>query len=258
MAYRKILYGYHIVHGELTIQEKERITVQNIFTTYLAGASYQALAEQLNTGNIPFSQESPFWNKHKIKRMLENPRYAGENGYPPIIDQDTFRQVQEKIAEKTRGQLPRRTELDRLWPKLRSGCCQARLFRTGGPGSRTGQVRLRCSTCGNVFVVSKEELLAQTARQLAVHEKPICKPYAPSAEAIRLANAIDRALEQPGNGKEALSRILQGASARYACCDDGVDATESQVQPGQIDWGRFERTVSYIMIGTDTTITVHF
>ena len=103
MAYRKILYGYHIVHGELTIQEKERITVQNIFTTYLAGASYQALAEQLNTGNIPFSQESPFWNKHKIKRMLENPRYAGENGYPPIIDQDTFRQVQEKIAEKTRG-----------------------------------------------------------------------------------------------------------------------------------------------------------
>ena len=100
MTNRKILYGYQIVHGDLVIQEEERLTVQNVFTTYLAGLSYQALADRMNADNIPFSQESPLWNKHKIKRMLENPRYAGENGYPPIIDQDTFQQVQNKIAGK--------------------------------------------------------------------------------------------------------------------------------------------------------------
>ena len=100
MANRKILYGYQIIHGDLVIQEEERLTVQNVFTTYLAGLSYQALADRMNADNIPFSQESPLWNKHKIKRMLENPRYAGENGYPSIIDQDTFQQVQNKIAEK--------------------------------------------------------------------------------------------------------------------------------------------------------------
>ena len=243
---------------EEVIQEEERLTVQNIFTTYLAGLSYQALADRMNADNIPFSQESPLWNKHKIKRMLENSRYAGENGYPSIIDQDIFRQVQEKIAEKTNGQLPHRTEADRLWPKLHSGCCQALLFRIGGPIGHTGQIRLRCSACGNAFTIGKEELLAQTARQLAEHEKPICKPYAPSAEVVRLANAINRALEQPGDGKEALSHILQGASARYACCDDGMDTAESQTQPDQIDWERFERTVSHIIIGTDNAITVHF
>lgn len=258
MTNRKILYGYQIIHGDLVIQEEERLTVQNIFTTYLAGLSYQALADRMNADNIPFSQESPLWNKHKIKRMLENSRYAGGNGYPPIIDQDTFRQVQEKIAEKTKGQLPNRTEADRLWPKLRSGCCQARLFRIGGLGGHSGQIRLRCSACGNTFTIGKEELLAQTARQLAVHEKPICKPYAPSAEAVRLANAIDRALEQHGDGKEVLSCILQGASARYACCDDGVAADESQLQTGQINWDRFERTVSHIIIEMDGTVTMHF
>ena len=42
MANRKILYGYQIIHGDLVIQEEERLTVQNIFTTYLAGLSYQA------------------------------------------------------------------------------------------------------------------------------------------------------------------------------------------------------------------------
>lgn len=58
--------------------------------------------------------------------------------------------------------------------------------------------------------------------------------------------------------KEALSHILQGAAARYACCDDGVDTAVSQTQPDQIDWERFERTVSHIIIGTDNAITVHF
>ena len=57
---------------------------------------------------------------------------------------------------------------------------------------------------------------------------------------------------------KSLSRILQGASARYACCDDGVDAAKSQAQPNQIDWDHFERTVSHIIIGTDNVITVHF
>ncbi len=32
----------------------------------------------------------------------------------------------------------------------------------------------------------------------------------------------------------------------------------SQTQPDQIDWERFERTVSHIIIGTDNAITVHF
>lgn len=119
MTNRKILYGYQIVHGDLVIQEEERLTVQNVFTTYLAGLSYQALADRMNADNIPFSQESPLWNKHKIKRMLENSRYAGENGYPSIIDQDTFQQVQNKIADKASGKLPRRTESDGLGRKLK-------------------------------------------------------------------------------------------------------------------------------------------
>lgn len=52
MANRKILYGYQIIHGDLVIQEEERLTVQNVFTTYLAGLSYQALADRMNADNI--------------------------------------------------------------------------------------------------------------------------------------------------------------------------------------------------------------
>ena len=34
MANRKILYGYQIIHGDLVIQEEERLTVQ-LFKIYL-------------------------------------------------------------------------------------------------------------------------------------------------------------------------------------------------------------------------------
>lgn len=256
MVNRKMLYGYKMDHGDIVIHREEKIIVHQVFTEYLAGLSYQKLSDELNADHIPYCQEAPEWNKHKVKRVLENPRYTGRDGYPPMIDMDTFRQVQAKISEKSAGQVSRRTETDALWPKLRSGCCHTRLLRPGGKSN--GLIRLKCDTCNAAIAVRMDELLAQTARQLAAHEKPICKPYAPSAEAVRLANAINRALEQPGDGKEALSHILQGAAARYACCDDGVDMAVSQTQPDQIDWERFERTVSHIIIGTDNAITVHF
>ena len=131
MAKRKILYGYQIMHGDLVIQEEECLTVQNVFTSYLAGLSYQTLADRMNADNIPFSQESPLWNKHKIKRMLENSRYAGENGYPPIIDQDTFQQVQEAPDRRAK----------RIYRKSSSEmfCLQQRIcYREGGTACADG------------------------------------------------------------------------------------------------------------------------
>ena len=103
MTNRKNLYGYHIENGELAIVPKEVEIVQRIATLYIAGGSYQSIAETLNGDGNPFSTEAPLWNKHKVKRLLENPRYTGQNGYPAIIDTKTFQAVQRMIREKTAG-----------------------------------------------------------------------------------------------------------------------------------------------------------
>lgn len=100
MTKRKILYGYKIKDGELRIYEDEAVVVRRGFTTYLTGLSYQRLADSLNADHIPFCQEAPIWNKHKVKRMLEDPRYTGSDGYPQIVDAETFQQVQAKILGK--------------------------------------------------------------------------------------------------------------------------------------------------------------
>ena len=84
MINRKILYGYRIRNGILEIVPEEQQTVKRIFTLYNAGASYQGISDALNQGNIPYSQEVPLWNKHKVKRLLENPRYTDQDDYPAI------------------------------------------------------------------------------------------------------------------------------------------------------------------------------
>ena len=84
MAKRKMLYGYLIRNGELTVKADEAITVKRIFNDYLEGLSYQAIAEMLNEEKIPYSLEVADWNKHKVKRLLENSRYTGEKNTQPL------------------------------------------------------------------------------------------------------------------------------------------------------------------------------
>ena len=53
MSYRKILYGYQIQNGELTLVPEEAAVVNRIAGLYLDGLSYQKLADLLNQKNIP-------------------------------------------------------------------------------------------------------------------------------------------------------------------------------------------------------------
>ena len=100
MSKRKLLYGYQIQNGELTVVKAEAAVVARVASLYLEGLSYQKLADLLNQEHIPFSKEVPVWDKHKVKRLLENPRYTGQNGYPGILDTETFQCVQSRIQEK--------------------------------------------------------------------------------------------------------------------------------------------------------------
>ena len=107
MINRKILYGYQIQNGEITVVEDEALVVRRVFSLYLDGLSYQRISDTLNGEEIPFCREAPVWNKHKVKRLLENPRYAGRDGYPPILEDGVFRETQSHIRGKTAGYAPR-------------------------------------------------------------------------------------------------------------------------------------------------------
>ena len=133
MINRKVLYGYQIQNGALEIVPEEQRTVSMVFTLYNAGASYQAISDALNRQGVPYCPEVPLWNKHKVKRLLENPRYTGKEGYPILVEADIFQAAQEKTAEKnvrrqSHGEKP---AIARLTPYFRC-TCGGKMTRLGG------------------------------------------------------------------------------------------------------------------------------
>ena len=257
MTNRKNLYGYRIENGALVVVPQEAEIVERIHTLYLSGASYQTIAEDLNGDGIPYSAEVPQWNKHKVKRLLENPRYTGMDGYPAILDKTAFRAVQEQIRSKTAGYTfkAKRPALG-LVQYLRCPCGGA-LQRIGGTTRRKDTLYLKCAVCGTRVTILDDVLLAQTARQMMEHDHLAEQPYTPSAEVIRLTNAVNRGLEHPSAPENVVSLILQGVSARYDCCSAPIEQ-ESNYRLSEVDLKRFGQTVSHIIITGNLDVTVHF
>ncbi len=256
MTKRKILYGYRIERGELTIQEREAIVVKRIVTLYIDGLSYQKISDTLNADGVPFSAENPLWNKHKVKRLLENPRYAGTDGYPATIDGTDFQAIQRKIMSKTEGciKADARPAL-RMMEYLRCACGGS-FHRTAGPSRRKDTLYLKCGSCGKQFKILDSDLLSQISTQMADHNAPTEKSYIPSGEVVRLTNAVNRGLEHPDHPEEIVTSILQGVSARYDCCPAPIES-DTFNRPAEVDFKHFGQAVSYIAI-SDGAIIVHF
>lgn len=89
MGNRKQPFGYRVVMGEIALHPQESKLVEYIFQQYLAGATYNTLVEELREQSIPYD-EGKLWNKNMVARILEDSRYTGERGYPPVIDREAL------------------------------------------------------------------------------------------------------------------------------------------------------------------------
>lgn len=87
---RYLPFGYMLRNGEIVINEREATLVRTAFAEYMDGASFAAIAETLQNTGVRYHADTSLWNKHMVKRMLENIRYAGTDDYPGIIKQALF------------------------------------------------------------------------------------------------------------------------------------------------------------------------
>ena len=250
---RKILYGYQIQNGELTAQPQEVEGVKKIFSLYLDGMTQQQIADSLNAGGFYYSVESPSWHRNRIMQALQNTRYMGEKGHPALIDRETFHMAQAM-----------RTERARKWgdhPAL----CLARLLLCGACGSNLRRIserqwrhtlRFHCDGCGMSVTIPDADLLAEVERQAAEYTPPADSAgYAPSEDAVRLTNAINRGLEKPERPEEVTVLIMQGIAARYACFPTQMTSTDMLRLVKEKD---YDQAIQYITITAENAVTVTF
>lgn len=112
---RKMVFGYHMELGDIVPSPNEVETVRYIYTRYLAGASFQCLANELNQKALPY-HTGKSWNKNMVARILEDSRYVGADLYPPIISAEQLQAVRERRRQNrtVSPPLPAQAELYKL------------------------------------------------------------------------------------------------------------------------------------------------
>ena len=112
---RKMVFGYRMELGDIVPSPNEAETVRYIYTRYLAGASFQCLANELNQKALPY-HTGKSWNKNMVARILEDDRYIGEKEFPALIPTEQFHAAQERRKEMCPEykQTPAQKELRKL------------------------------------------------------------------------------------------------------------------------------------------------
>lgn len=100
MEKRKLPFGYKMAIGKITIEQEESKIVQKLYQGYIVGSSLRDLTEKLQQQKVLY-KSGKVWNKNMVSRILQDTRYLGNTGYPPIITEVQFQKAKEKRAGKS-------------------------------------------------------------------------------------------------------------------------------------------------------------
>ena len=94
MNTRLIPYGYKMENGVLLVNDEEAEQVRRIFEMRVNDMGVYAIGKMLYEEQIPFFTDTRDKAIKKASAILYKPIYTGANGYPAIVDKDTFDKVQ--------------------------------------------------------------------------------------------------------------------------------------------------------------------
>ena len=235
MKNRRFPFGYEMQNGEIVINKTEANVVKRIFSDYTSGVSLAELADTLQKSRIEYLPCETGWNKSRIKRMLEDNRYLGNNTYPAIIEKALFQAAnseKESRCNLTENRIPSSDK-----PLIRmvacAGCGMPLFHRTDN--TRKANETWYCKTEGcssvklSVATVKQEicEILNQLIAQPVLVATGCTKNTEPSVELRRMENELERQLNALDFDPEALQKlILLCAAQKYSDAGDIQHITE--------------------------------
>lgn len=267
---RKTPFGYAIQGGALTACPAEAEAVKSIYALYLSGLSYSRIAEEMTRRGVHYHAHTPEWNKHMVKRILENQKYLGAGGYPRLIGDEDFLAAQH-LREDKNTYAPCPAFIEPIREKCRCGTCGARMARDT---KSHGRPRWLCesSACGNKRAIPDEDLrdvVAEQLRELARMPHLLSLP-APgketSLEPVRLQNEINHEFNRADASPEYLKvLILACATEKYNELPDPTpqyrlrrlqERLEDGAADGEILQELFNQAVRSVRMGRTGAITL--
>jgi len=271
---RALPFGYTIENGMRIIDSKEAETIQQIFTEYLNGATMSELAATMTRLQILYCEKRMDWNKNIIARILGNPRYAGADGFDPIIDMDVFKEVSRSKSDRTkRAIVADHSAIGIIRARILCGECEARMVRFYEKRNRIPVYwQCDCPNCRSRITLGDEILEGRIVdRMNLIIENPHllddADPYTiddlESQQRSKVTAELSRMCDTGHySDEQLLVTILENAQKRYALCPEShgialtaVSLAYSNSEPSEsLDTELFLKTVSNILLKPDGSI----
>jgi DNA invertase Pin-like site-specific DNA recombinase len=142
------LFGYKVADKRVVIDEEKAEVVRYIFNEYAKGTPKKIIVDEINKRGYRNTNGKPF-GLTAFQTAMTNSKYVGKNyyngvfspdSYPPIIDEDIFNKVQNRLASVRHAPATAKARIDyRLQGKGFCGHCGANLVGDGGT-SKSGKV----------------------------------------------------------------------------------------------------------------------
>ena len=273
---RTIPFGYGMKNGEITTNPKEVYAVVTIFDEYLNGKSLSEIANLMQYENIRYSEDSDYWNKNMVKRIIENEKYLGNDTYPQIIAENIFKQANEKRVRKATRLNLISDDLQELRNRTYCSECGHRFSRIGG-NSKYEHWDCRNPDCYRLEYRLTDQMIIGAV--LNVLNSAIANPsllesggdisiYSPTADIVRKQNEINHMTDSAqADFDRVKAEIFKLAVMKYDCCtyNDSPQKTDkikellkNHEQLNSLDIGLFKACVSRIWISHFCTIEVEF
>ena len=273
---RNIPFGYTMQKGEIIAEPTESQAVKDIYKLYLNGKSMSEIARQMSISQISYNGITFDWNKNMVKRILENEKYLGKDGYPALIDSETFYCANARKKSKATSVNEISEELKIIRSLTYCTECGHRLSRIGG-NTQTDKWDCRNPECSRFNYRLTDNMIKDIL--LHILNAVIANPdlldtdseisgYTPSIKVKCQQNELNRLMDNPQIDSEKVkTEILRLAELKYDCCtyDEGPQKTEylkelisGREQLNIIDYDLLKSCVSRILIGHFYTIEIEF
>lgn len=236
MKNRMLPFGYAYNHGAVAVNACEAAVLAEIFERYLSGSSLLQIARELNARRVPYAPGIENWNKARLMRMLEDPRYTGNDEFPQLLSKERAAELKRiKAARNTQSTIDRTQPVYHLCVPILCPNCGSPMGRRSNRECRIPQ-RWACKNpqCHTWIGITDEALLGEITgllNDVIAHPERLQAPagaYTPSGTVQRLEAEIRQTLERGSFDKAALrQKILDCAARKYREIEDTAYLTEA-------------------------------
>lgn len=223
---------------------------------------------------IPYCEKRVDWNKNIIARILANPRYAGADGFDPIIDMDVFKEVNVAKSDRTRRAIVEdNSALGIICARILCGKCEAKMVRFYEKRNRVPVYwQCDCPDCRPRVTLADEILesriidrmnliignphLLENSEAYTMDDQEAQRRSKVTAELSRMCDTGHYSDEQ------LMTIILENAQKQYALCPENQGSTITSVclaysnaEPTEkLNTELFLKTISNVLLDPDGNI----